>query len=183
MRGGGGLIAKLGRRGTAAGAVSRTRGGPKTGRVQTHAGNTRPPRICRLGGKPANQLISAPVVASDGVGIRLVVRPDRNGVTDAGSHPEHEAVAAAEAHGIHARHVRQLLAIAPGGQFGLEQFLHCPAKLVLHPAREAPRIPLETACGFVESAERRRLVTLHGATRATRMRWRRNGTPAPWPCP
>ena len=105
MRGGGRLIAKLGGRGTAAGpyhgpAAVRKRGA--SGRTQTT------PVLDGSAAWAASRLISAPVVASDGIGIRLVVRPDRNGVTDAGSHPEHEAVAAVEAHGIHARHVRHL---------------------------------------------------------------------------
>ena len=51
-----------------------------------------------------------------------------------------------------------------------EQFLHCQTRFLSHFWWQSPRIPLETTCGFVESAQRRRPTTLHGATRAPRTR-------------
>ena len=82
------------------------------------------PQIIPSAGRSSG-LNPRPTVASDGVGVRLVMRPHGNGVGDAVSDTEHETVAAAEAHEVHAGHVSQLFLASTGRQFAFEQFLYC----------------------------------------------------------
>ena len=105
-------------------------------------------------------LVPCSSVASDGVGVRFVVRSYGNRVSDACGYSEHETVAAAEAYGVHAGHVGQLLVVSSGRQFAFEQFLHCQTKLLPHPWRQSPSVPLEAACGFAEAVQARS-ATLH----------------------